>query len=190
MKRCDWVRPDNELYCRYHDEECGVPVHDDRRLCEMQVLEGAQAGLSWEPVLKKREAYRAAFDGFEPAIVACYDDRKVEELLANPGIIRNRAKILSAIRNAKVFLKIQREFDSFDRYFWAFTDGKPIQNCYTTLQDIPAGTPLSDRIAKDLKKRGMNFVGTTILYAYMQSVGMVNDHQPHCFRYEEITRLT
>jgi len=186
MKRCSWVDPENKIYCDYHDKEWGVPVHDDRKLFEMIVLEGAQAGLSWETVLKKRDNYRKAFDGFDPQKVAQYDETKQAELLQNAGIIRNRLKIRSAIRNARVFLKIQYEHGSFDAYIWNFVGGKPIQNKFKSISELPAITELSDIISKDLKKRGMNFVGSTIMYAFMQSVGMVNDHEISCFRYLQI----
>ncbi len=186
MTRCGWVNEKNELYVKYHDREWGVPLHDDRRLFEMLTLEGAQAGLSWETILKKRENYRVAFDGFDPRIVSGYGDREEKQLLQNPGIVRNRLKISSTILNAKVFLAIQKEFGSFDGYLWKFVDHSPIQNALKTMQDIPPKTELSDAISKDLKQRGMKFVGSTIIYAFMQAVGMVNDHTTDCFRYEEI----
>ena len=184
--RCDWVPIDKPLYLKYHDEEWGVPVHDDQKLFEFLVLEGAQAGLSWYTVLSKRENYREAFDQFDPRIIARYDEKKVVELLQNSGIIRHKLKIRSAIRNARAFLKIQEEFGTFDRYIWGFVDGAPIINTFKTLTEIPASTPLSDTISKDLKKRGFNFVGTTIVYAHMQATGMVNDHTVNCFRYQEV----
>jgi len=168
---------------KYHDEKWGVPVHDDRTLFEMLILEGAQAGLSWETVLKKQDNYKKAFDNFDPKKVARYDDKKREELLQNEGIIRNRLKIKSATRNAKVFLEIQKEFGTFDKYVWDFVNQKLIQNKFKSMSEIPAKTDLSDKISKDLKKRGMNFVGSTIIYAFMQSIGMVNDHEISCFRY-------
>jgi len=186
IKRCKWANPKNELYCKYHDEDWGVPVHDDRLLFEMLILEGTQAGLSWETVLKKRENYRKAFDNFNPQKVAKYSEKKKEELLQNEGIIRNRLKIKSAIQNAQVFLKIQKEFGSFDKYIWKFVKNKPIQNIFKSLSEVPSKTELSDTISKDLKKRGMNFVGSTIIYAFMQSVGMVNDHEISCFRYSVV----
>jgi DNA-3-methyladenine glycosylase I len=167
----------------YHDREWGVPVHDDRRLFEFLILEGAQAGLSWETILRKRDAYRGAFDRFDPKKVAKFDKRKIAQLLKNPGIVRNRMKIESAVRNAKVVLEIQKEFGSFDAYLWQFVNGKPINGKRKTRSDVPATTPESDALSKDLKKRGMNFVGSTILYAFMQAVGMVNDHTADCFRY-------
>lgn len=180
-KRCDWAK--NELAIRYHDEEWGVPIHDDRKLFELLILEGAQAGLSWDTVLAKRENYRKAFDGFDPQVVARYDDEKHAELLQNAGIIRNRLKIASATKNAKSFLAIQKEFGSFDAYLWRFVNGKPIINRRESIADIPATTELSDAISKDLKKRGFTFVGSTIVYAYMQSAGLVNDHITSCFCY-------
>ena len=183
MKRCTW--PGNELAIRYHDEEWGTPLHDDQRLFEFLILEGAQAGLSWDTILRKRENYRKAFDNFDVKKVARYTDKKIEKLLQDEGIIRNRLKIASAISNAKAFLKIQSEFGSFDTYIWSFVDGKPIQNKLKTSSEIPAKTDLSDAISKDLKKRGFNFVGSTIMYAFMQATGMVNDHLTSCFRYKQ-----
>lgn len=180
MQRCAWVT-DDEIYKKYHDEEWGRPVHDDRKLFEFLVLEGAQAGLSWLTVLKKREHYKKVFEGFNPEKVANYDDKKIQALLNDAGIIRNKLKINSAVRNAKVFLKIQQEFGSFDAYIWGFVDGQPILNHFKTIEEVPAKTALSDRISKDLQKRGMNFVGSTIVYAYMQAIGMVNDHTLDCF---------
>jgi DNA-3-methyladenine glycosylase I len=181
--RCRWAT--NDLSILYHDREWGVPQHDDRALFEFLILEGAQAGLSWDTVLKKREDYRAAFDGFDPAKVSRYDRRKVQALLRNPGIIRNRLKVASAISNARAFLAVQREFGSFDRYVWQFIGGKPRVNGRRLGGKIPASTPESDAMSKDLKKRGFNFVGTTICYAFMQATGMVNDHAVECFRYRE-----
>jgi DNA-3-methyladenine glycosylase I len=178
----------SELMTRYHDEEWGVPVHDDRRLFEFLILEGAQAGLSWETILKKRENYRAAFDGFEPAMVARYNARRVRELLSNPGIVRNRLKIAAAISNAAAFLKAQEEFGSFDAYIWQFVGGKPRRNTWQTSKQLPARTSESDAMSRDLARRGFKFVGSTICYAFMQAVGMVNDHALDCFRYEEIGR--
>lgn len=186
MKRCGWVNPDDELYVAYHDEEWGVPVHDDRQLFEMLILEGAQAGLSWATVLKKRARYREVFDQFDPRKVAVYDDTKVSELLNDPGIIRNRLKVAAAITNAQAFLEIQKEFDSFAAYLWGFVDGQPVVNRHTSWRQIPPRSDLSDRIAKDLKKRGMKFVGSTIIYAFLQAVGVVNDHEMECFRYREL----
>jgi len=184
LHRCAWAA--TEFSIPYHDLEWGSPVHDERTLFEFLVLEGAQAGLSWETILKKRDNYRAAFDKFEPARVAAYDEDKINELLANPGIIRNRLKIRSAIQNARAFLAVQQEFGSFDAYLWSFVDGQPVHNTWEKLSDIPARTPLSDRLSKDLVKRGFNFVGSTICYALMQAIGMVNDHQVDCFRYAEL----
>ncbi len=183
MKRCTWAS--NELNIPYHDTEWGVPVHDDRLFFEFLILEGAQAGLSWDTVLKKRDAYRAAFDNFDPAKVAKYTDAKCAKLMLNEGIIRNRLKIASAVRNAKAFLAVQKEFGSFDKYIWGFVRGKPIVNKCTGHGDVPAKTDVSDAISKDLKKRGFNFVGSTIMYAFMQATGMVNDHLSSCFRYKE-----
>jgi DNA-3-methyladenine glycosylase I len=182
--RCAWAG-NHPLYVAYHDEEWGVPQHDDRTLFEMLILEGAQAGLSWLTILQRREGYRRAFEGFDPAVVAEYGEEKVAELLADAGIIRNRAKIRSAINNARRFLAVQAELGSFDRYIWGFVDGAPIQNAWTGMGDIPAKTPLSDAISKDLINRGFNFVGSTIMYAHMQATGMVNDHVVDCFRYEQ-----
>ena len=179
-QRCEWCGK-IPIYVKYHDEEWGVPVHDDNKLFEMLILEGAQAGLSWLTVLKKRENYRKAFDNFNPEIIADYNQEKIDELLNNKGIIRNRLKITSAIKNAKVFLSIQKEFGSFDKYIWSFVNGKPIINKFKTLKEIPVRTEISDLLSKDLKKRGCNFVGSTICYAFMQAVGMVNDHTTNCF---------
>ena len=180
--RCAWAGND-PLYVVYHDEEWGVPLHDDCKLFEMLILEGAQAGLSWITILKRREGYRRAFDGFDPAVVAEYGEEKVAELLQDSGIIRNQQKVRSAVNNAQRFLEVQAEFGSFDAYIWGFVDGKPIQNERTGMGDIPAKTPLSDAVSKDLVKRGFNFVGSTIMYAHMQATGMVNDHVVDCFRY-------
>lgn len=180
MARCSWLDESDPLYVTYHDEEWGVPSFDDIYLFEMLILEGAQAGLSWKTVLHKRDGYREAFDGFDPKIVATYSEQKEQELLMNAGIIRNKLKVKSAIRNAKVFLEIQQEFGDFSKYLWGFVGGKPIVNEFKTLSEIPVSTALSDTISKDLKKRGMNFVGTTIVYAYLQAVGVVNDHLMDC----------
>ncbi|HRV93250.1 MAG TPA: DNA-3-methyladenine glycosylase I [Anaerolineae bacterium] len=180
--RCAWVG-DDPLYIAYHDEEWGVPLHDDQRLFEMLILEGAQAGLSWITILRKRENYRLAFDHFDIETVARYDAAKIEELLANPGIVRNRRKIEATVQNAKAFLAIQEAFGSFDTYIWQFVGGQPIQNAWTSLSDIPAKTPESTAMSKDLRQRGFNFVGPTICYAFMQATGMVNDHVVDCFRY-------
>ena len=185
MERCPWPGKD-EMYIKYHDEEWGVPVHDDRKHFEFLVLEGAQAGLSWSTILKRRENYRKAYDNFDPAKVAKYDEAKVEKLLADAGIIRNRKKIESSINNAKLFLEVQKEFGSFDKYIWSFVDHKPVVNAWKTLAEIPATTELSDRISKDLKKRGFSFVGSTIIYAHIQAIGLVNDHLVSCFRYRQL----
>jgi DNA-3-methyladenine glycosylase I len=182
--RCAWAQ--SELAIRYHDEEWGSPVHDDRILFEFLILEGAQAGLSWETILQKRENYRAAFDGFDPEVVAGYKAKKIAQLLKNPGIVRNRLKISSAVRNAKAFLRVQDEFGSFDRYVWQFVNGKPIVR--KAGDPLPARTAESDAMSKDLKMRGFNFVGSTICYAFMQAVGMVNDHDAKCFRHGGLTR--
>jgi DNA-3-methyladenine glycosylase I len=189
MKTCDWVDQNNKLYVEYHDKEWGVPVHSDRKLFEMLILEGAQAGLSWSTVLNKRQNYRKAFDNFDFNKVAKYSTTNQKQLLKNPGIIRNRLKIASTIRNAKVFIEIRKEFGTFNKYILGFVDGKPIQNKFRSLKDLPTKTELSDKISKDLKKRGMNFVGSTIIYAYMQAIGIVNDHQTNCFRYKEVAKL-
>ena len=186
--RCAWCLGD-ELYLGYHDMEWGVPLHGDRKLFEFLVLEGAQAGLSWITVLKKRPAYRKAFDGFDFTRVAQYDENRVSSLLADPGIIRNERKIRSAIRNARAFIRLREEFGSFDDYIWDFVDGSPIQNAWRDLSEVPAETPLSNKISRDLKNRGFNFVGPTIVYAHMQATGMVNDHTTDCFRYSEIKAL-
>lgn len=183
MKRCTWAS--NELNIPYHDTEWGVPVHDDRTFFEFLILEGAQAGLSWDTILRKREAYRAAFDNFDAAKVAKYSEARQAKQLLNEGIIRNRLKIASAVRNAKAFLAVQKEFGSFDKYIWAFVGGKPLDNRLKNHGDVPAKTEISDAISKDLKKRGFNFVGSTIIYAFMQATGMVNDHLTSCFRYKE-----
>ena len=182
VKRCAW--PQTDLAIAYHDQEWGVPLHDDRALFEFLILEGAQAGLSWETVLRKRNNYRAAFDNFDPSRVAKYGSRKVEQLLEDAGIIRNRLKITSAIVNAKAFLAIQQEFGSFDEYLWRFVNHRPIRRKRGL--PVPARTSVSDALSKDLSKRGFKFVGSTIIYAFMQAVGMVNDHDPACFRYKEL----
>ena len=185
MKRCDWANR-SELEQSYHDLEWGVEIHDDRTLFEFLVLEGAQAGLSWSTILKKRVAYRRAFDNFDARKISNYSEKTVSRLLANPEIIRNRLKINTAVTNARAFLKVQEEFGSFDRYIWQFVKGKPIRNSWQTMTDIPASTPESVAMSKDLKKRGFKFVGPTICYAFMQAVGMVNDHVVDCFRYREL----
>ena len=182
--RCAWAA--KGAMVRYHDEEWGVPLHDDRRLFEMLILEGAQAGISWDTILNKRESYRAAFHGFDPPAIAKYDERDVARLLGDPGIVRNRLKVRSAIGNARAFLGVQEEYGSFDAYIWRFVDGQPLVNTRQSMEEIPAKTEISDAVSKDLKQRGFNFVGSTICYAFMQSVGMVNDHTIDCFRFGEI----
>ncbi|HOI49112.1 MAG TPA: DNA-3-methyladenine glycosylase I [Prolixibacteraceae bacterium] len=184
---CHWAT-NHSLMQEYHDTEWGVPLHDDRKLFEFLVLEGFQAGLSWLIVLKKREAFREAFDDFDPAIVACYDAEKINSLLQNPEIIRNRQKIEACVNNARCFLKIQQEFGSFDRYIWGFVDYQPVVNHFTDLSQLPARTPLSDQISADLKKRGFKFVGSTVVYAHLQATGMVNDHLVHCWRHSEVAK--
>lgn len=184
MKRCAWAG--EGPYQEYHDIEWGVPLHDEHRLFEFLVLEGAQAGLSWSTILNKRENYRKAFANFDPAKVARFSDAKLEKLLVDPGIVRNRLKVFSARRNAKAYLKAQKEFGSFDAYVWKWVEGEPIQNRWMALAEIPAETELSRALSKDLKKRGFNFVGPTIVYAFMQAVGMVNDHSVDCFRHQEL----
>jgi DNA-3-methyladenine glycosylase I len=184
LHRCPW--PKNELYIRYHDEEWGVPVHDDRHLFEMLILEGAQAGLSWETILNKRENYRTAFSGFDPEKIARYDDAKIAALLADPGIVRNRLKVNAAVKNAEAFLTVQGDFGSFDSYIWQFVGGKPKQNRFQGMKELPAKTAESDAMSKDLTKRGFKFVGSTICYAFMQATGMVNDHLTDCFRWREL----
>jgi DNA-3-methyladenine glycosylase I len=186
-KRCEWVPLDNPLYVKYHDEEWGVPIHDDQLLFEFLILEGMQAGLSWLTILRKRENFRTAFDHFDPRKITLYNEKKIEELMQNSGIIRNRRKIEAAVQNGKAFLEVQAEFGSFDTFIWQFVEGKPIINQWKTLKEIPAKTPLSDTISKELKKRGFKFVGSTIIYAHMQATGMVNDHTVDCFRYKEIS---
>ena len=180
--RCPWCGND-PLYVKYHDEEWGVPVHDDLKHFEFLVLESAQAGLSWLTVLRKRENYRKAMDGFDPKTIACYDDKKLGELLLNPGIIRNQLKLKASINNAQKFLDVVKEFGSFDSYIWSFSKGKTIYNRFTQLSELPAKTELSDRISLDLKKRGFKFVGSTIIYAHLQAIGVVNDHLVSCFRF-------
>ena len=189
LKRCGWAGTSNPLMIEYHDREWGVPVHDDRKHFEFLVLEGAQAGLSWSTVLNKREAYRRAFGQFNPAGVARYDAKRIVKLLRDPAIIRNRLKIESAVRNAKAFLAVQKEFGSFDAYCWGFVGGRPKVNRWRAMRQIPATSPESDAFSKDLKQRGFRFVGSTIIYAHMQAVGMVNDHIVGCFRYREIRKL-
>ena len=183
--RCDWLTED-KLYISYHDDEWGVPEHDDIKLFEMLILEGAQAGLSWLTILKRRETYRTAYDGFDPAQIAQWDQEKIESLLKDTGIIRNRLKVKAAKTNALAFLQVVKEFGSFDAFIWSFVGDNPIQNCWTTIKKIPANTPESDKMSQELEKRGFRFVGSTICYAFMQSVGMVNDHTVDCFRYKEL----
>jgi DNA-3-methyladenine glycosylase I len=186
IRRCQWAK--NELAIVYHDQEWGVPQHDDRVLFEFLVLEGAQAGLSWDTILRKRENYRVAFDQFSPEKISRYGETKIRTLMQNSGIVRNRLKVVSAIKNAKAFLQIQEEFGSFDKYVWRFVSGKPIVNRRKNLREVPAQTAESDAMSKDLRKRGFTFVGSTICYAFMQAVGMVNDHVVTCFRYAEVQR--
>lgn len=189
MNRCAWSQGVSPLYESYHDTEWGVPVHDDRLLFEFLVLEGAQAGLSWETILRKRAHYRRVYDGFDPHLVAGYDDGKLAALLADPGIVRNRLKVAASVTNARAFLEVQAEFGSFDSYIWDFVDGCPVQNRFRRLADIPAATPVSEAMSRDLKQRGFRFVGGTICYAFMQAVGLVNDHETGCFRHAEVAAL-
>jgi DNA-3-methyladenine glycosylase I len=187
MTRCPWCG-DDELYIRYHDEEWGVPVHDDIKHFEFLVLESAQAGLSWITILRKRENYRIAYDNFRPLLVSKYDEKKIEELMNNPGIVRNRRKIEASINNARRFIELQKEFGSFDQYIWRFVDYKPVVNGWQDISEVPAKTRLSDEISKDLKNRGFSFVGSTIVYSHLQAVGIVNDHIASCFRYKELVQ--
>jgi len=184
--RCPWAK--GELYITYHDTEWGVPLHDDRALFELLILEGAQAGLSWSTILNKRENYRKAFDGFNARKIARYDQRKVDRLLDDSGIVRNKLKIAASIQNAQAFLAIQKEFGSFDAYIWHFVGGQPIQNSFSSMQEVPARTAVSDAMSKDLQARGFRFVGSTICYAFMQATGMVNDHVTDCFRHSELLK--
>jgi len=186
MNRCPWANISPQ-YQQYHDDEWGVPVHDDVVLFEFLILEGAQAGLSWETILKKRDGYKEAFDNFDAKKISVYSESKIGELLQNPNIIRNKLKVNSAVLNAQLFLEVQKEYRSFDKYIWQFTNGKIIQNSFSDISEIPANAPGSDAMSKDLKKRGFKFVGTTICYAFMQAVGMVNDHMVSCFRYNELS---
>lgn len=188
--RCDWCENTFDQYVRYHDEEWGVPVHDDTIHFEFLVLESAQAGLSWSTILKKRKGYREAFANFDVEKVARFDEEDVQQLLSNPRIVRNELKIRSAINNAQHFIEIQEEFGSFDEYIWRFVDGKPIQNQWETLDEVPATTEISNQLSNDLKKRGFKFLGSTTLYAHMQATGLVNDHLTSCFRYREIKNMT
>ncbi len=185
LRRCDWCLGD-ELYLAYHDTEWGVPVHEDRRHFEFLILEGAQAGLSWLTILRKREAYRAAYDGFRPERVARYDERKVATLLADPGIVRNRLKVESSIANAQAFLAVRKEFGTFDRYLWGFVGGKPVRNRWKRLSDIPTTSDLAQQVSADLKKRGFRFVGPTIIQSHLQAIGIINDHLVDCFRYSQV----
>ena len=185
-QRCGWVPLDNELYVRYHDEEWGVPLYDDRKLFEFLILEGFQAGLSWLTVLRKRENFRIAFDQFDARKIAGYGETKISALLQDTGIIRNRAKIMAAVTNAQAFLEIQKEEGSFSKYIWQFVDNRPLLNRFPSWKDLPASTPLSDKMSLELKKWGFKFRGTTICYAFMQAVGMVNDHETGCFRYKQL----
>lgn len=189
VTRCAWCLSGNDLYLRYHDEEWGVPVHDDIRHFEFLILEGAQAGLSWATVLNKRENYRKAFDGFDPVKVARYTPAKVEKLLSDPGIIRNRLKVESTVNNARAFLKVQDEFGGFDKYIWQFVGGKPIVNHWEHMKQVPATSPESDALSKDLKKRGFKFVGSTVIYAHLQAAGLVNDHTVDCFRHKQCAKM-
>jgi len=187
IKRCTWAQSEPNIH--YHDEEWGVPQHDDRVLFEFLILEGAQAGLSWTTILNKREHYRRAFDGFDPARMARYGEAKLDRLLADPGIVRNRAKIAAAVQNAKAFLAVQKEFNTFDAYLWQFVGGHPTQNAWRSARSVPAQTPESEKMSKDLLKRGFRFVGPTICYAFMQAVGLVNDHLVSCYRYPRIQAM-
>ena len=187
-KRCDWCLS-SDLYMSYHDEEWGIPVHDDQKLFEMLILEGAQAGLSWITILNKRENYRKAFDNFDYKKVAKYSQKKIDKLLQNEGIVRNKLKVNGTVTNAKIFMEVQKEFGSFDQYIWQFVNHKTIINKWKTMDECPANTPESDAMSKDLKKRGFKFVGSTICYAFMQATGMVNDHMTSCFRYKETNKL-
>ncbi|MCC7473886.1 MAG: DNA-3-methyladenine glycosylase I [Pirellulales bacterium] len=188
-RRCDWCLSGDDQYIAYHDEEWGVPIHDDQKQFEFLTLESAQAGLSWATVLRKRENYRQAFAGFDPARVARYSQNKIEQLLADPGIIRNRLKVQAAVSNARCFLEVQEEFGSFDEYIWSFVEGRPIRNTWKTHKHVPATSKQSDALSKDLKRRGFKFVGSTIIYAHMQAVGMVNDHLVSCFRHKQVGRV-
>ena len=189
VERCDWAARGGPLEVAYHDEQWGVPVHDDRILFEMLVLEGAQAGLSWSTILRKRRAYVEAFDGFQPEAVAAYDATKVAALLANAGIVRNRLKVEAAVENARRLLEVRERHGSFDAFLWRFVDGRPIQNGWTSMAEIPASTAVSDTLSRELRRLGFRFVGTTICYAYMQAVGMVNDHTTSCFRWAEVAQM-
>lgn len=187
--RCDWCEDTFDQYVRYHDQEWGVPVHDDTTLFELLILESAQAGLSWSTILKKREGYRKAFANFEVETVASFKEDKIQQLLSNPAIVRNELKVRSAVNNAQRFIEIQKEFGSFDNYIWHFVDGEPIQNNWENMSQVPATTELSNQISKNLKERGFKFIGSTIIYAYLQATGIVNDHLTRCFRHEEIRNM-
>ena len=189
LSRCAWAG-DDPLYQKYHDKEWGVPLHSDKKLFEFLILEGMQAGLSWITILKKRQAFREAFDGFDFNKVAKYQDRKIEQLLDNPGIIRNKLKVNAAVTNAQAFIRIRKEFGTFNKYIWQFVDHQPLQNSWKNLQEMPAKTPLAETITRALKKRGFSFVGPTIVYSHMQATGMVNDHTRDCFRHQEIRELS
>lgn len=189
LKRCPWVDLSKPDYIAYHDEEWGVPVHDDRLLFELLILEGAQAGLSWETILRKRDRYREVYDGFDPARVALFDERRIAQLLADPGIVRNRLKVHASVGNARAFLDVQQEHGGFDAYIWSFVDGRPVQNSWRSLGELPARTPVSDAMSRDLQRRGFKFVGSTICYAFMQAAGLVNDHETGCFRHAEVAAL-
>jgi len=188
-KRCDWCENTFDQYVEYHDKEWGVPVHDDKTQFEFLILEGAQAGLSWSTILKKREGYRKAFANFDVEQVARFDENKIKQLLNNPAIVRNKLKVRSAVTNARNFIKIQEEFGSFDAYIWSFVEGKPVANNWEKMEEVPAKTETSDKLAKDLKQRGFKFVGSTIMYAHMQAVGMVNDHLVSCYRHKDIVNM-
>lgn len=187
-KRCAWVG-DDPIYIDYHDSEWGTPVHEDKVHFEFLILEGAQAGLSWITILKRREGYRRLYEGFDAKKVAAFDEKRLQQMLQDEGIIRNKLKVRASVKNAQVFLDIQAEHGSFDKYIWAFVDGKPVDNSVKKMSDIPVSTKLSDEVSKDLKKRGMSFVGTTIMYAHLQATGVVNDHDAGCFRYREVQKL-
>lgn len=189
LRPCAWALTGNDLYRRYHDEEWGVPLHNDRRQFEFLTLESAQAGLSWACILNKREGYRRAFADFDPEKVARFTAKRVEKLLLDPGIVRNRLKVTAAVNNARKFLEVQEEFGDFDSYIWRFVDGRPIRNCWTDQKQVPPSSPQSDALSKDLKQRGFKFVGSTIVYAHMQAVGMVNDHLIGCFRHTQVAKL-
>jgi DNA-3-methyladenine glycosylase I len=190
IHRCEWVPENDALYTEYHDKEWGVQVYDDRTLFEFLILEGFQSGLSWRTILYKRENFRKAFDQFDPAIIVKYNEKKIQELLQDAGIIRNQLKVRGAVQNARFFLEIQNEFGSFKNYIWRFTEGRPIKNSFKSLKEIPATTSISDAMSKDLKSRGFKFVGSTVCYAHMQATGMVNDHLVNCFRYNQVSLVS